>query len=1158
MKPSVRFNTPFDDEDEEDTLPERGDNSHLNFSRSPSFGNGRNNGKTSHDPQKPFQGQNFVLYGYEESEKQNLEHMIKSQGGSVSHSLSNRTTYFVMTRSKYNTEEIEDMVRFNKSIHIVSEDFVYDSENNVHHLRDAEVFENIGGPVNEKYSRRHTFHQSNSWGPGSTNGDHSPYLSDERSSGLNNSGSELSSDDSDSSEYGDNIFLTNDAVEAETQDHMDNPTLNPNSQLSHDMQKERMEWQSFLASVLTGEVIKSEKRRLSGTSRQASNIAYHLWFQINTTLRRLPNDLNESRRQVDEVLKEVIDFEVKPGDVPAFDQVVEILRKVDVCESLYPSRRAMMTDKALYKSLEFQNNLDALNSWLTVTRSFQTQLKILQNWTGSDDLEIARPKDAPADAENPSFLERILKENSLKQTFEKRTLSTLTSLLLKAKRVMIENAVIFEKMKLPPYIDELPQLLNFPTKLMKECMKLLLEYANILNDPTTMMVQQMMDDFQISLSLACKIKHQYFELVKPTKGWMIPSSIDENYDTVLLESLRFYLTLLQLKIKSGYKTVFFKEAEILDSEWAFLSGICRHIAGGETETAEQFCMLTNKLIQSVITYFDSELDHVPNDLDCANKSKVYNKILDSVRLRSRKLLRFTKFLLGELENAAEYHIDDTNYPSFIEGLERTNHVLVYPDTFNDDGVCFIVEPSLHDRPEQIQKLLKSVLASYDKRPDDKKPDDKRPDDDSEIKGLEYVVILSPRVSFEWNGVVMAVSMEQFNLDLKPHHTRLVADGAYRLQACKQRFRKSVDNCYIKVLTETRPNVPDANREATKIKKTIYKLVNKIIDSVNTIRNRTRNGECQDLIENCFSFATEVGQRAFRYLHREAWRSHLNVKLTRMSIDWVSFICDDCVPTDRKTFRWAVIALEFAMATNRGNNILSLTESEFAMLRSKVGMCMRLFISHVDIMGARSSFEAQEQQRQGSVGNGDMGQSIVQQVKKYRGQIHIGECVNATQEGLIAAIRQLEFKRAQREQEHRLVGKVLEEDQQNRPLVFLASSSSNISLRWQQGKFIGGGTFGSVYLAVNLDTGDLMAVKEIRFHDPSSLTKLYKQVKDEMSVMEMLDHPNIVSYYGIEVHRDRVYIFMEYCSGGSLASQLEHGRIENEKVVQFYAFQMLQG
>src|SRR5205085_4484089 len=95
-------------------------------------------------------------------------------------------------------------------------------------------------------------------------------------------------------------------------------------------------------------------------------------------------------------------------------------------------------------------------------------------------------------------------------------------------------------------------------------------------------------------------------------------------------------------------------------------------------------------------------------------------------------------------------------------------------------------------------------------------------------------------------------------------------------------------------------------------------------------------------------------------------------------------------------------------------------------------------------------------------------------------------------------------------------------------------------------------------AINLDTSDLMAVKEIRFQNSSSLSTLYQSIKEEMSVMEMLDHPNIVSYYGIEVHRDKVYIFMEYCQGGSLASLLEHGRVEDENVIKFYVVQMLYG
>jgi mitogen-activated protein kinase kinase kinase len=62
----------------------------------------------------------------------------------------------------------------------------------------------------------------------------------------------------------------------------------------------------------------------------------------------------------------------------------------------------------------------------------------------------------------------------------------------------------------------------------------------------------------------------------------------------------------------------------------------------------------------------------------------------------------------------------------------------------------------------------------------------------------------------------------------------------------------------------------------------------------------------------------------------------------------------------------------------------------------------------------------------------------------------------------------------------------------------------------------------------------------------------------MGVLEVLDHPNVVSYHGIEVHRDRVYIFMEFCSGGSLANLLEHGRIEDEQVIMVYALQLLEG
>ena len=226
-----------------------------------------------------------------------------------------------------------------------------------------------------------------------------------------------------------------------------------------------------------------------------------------------------------------------------------------------------------------------------------------------------------------------------------------------------------------------------------------------------------------------------------------------------------------------------------------------------------------------------------------------------------------------------------------------------------------------------------------------------------------------------------------------------------------------------------------------------------------------------------------------------------------------------------------------------------------MLRQKVATCMTLLIHHFDILGAKSSSEARkEKEKQEELLKmkiADM-QLIEDDFPEYApergGTTFVDSKARVFWDKVATAIREIEDARAINGLEHRTLGKVLNDEiPEDRSLSFLASSSFNISVRWQQGKFIGAGAFGSVYLALNLDSGSLMAVKEIKFQELSGLPNLYSQIKDELSVMEMLHHPNVVEYYGIEVHRDKVYIFEEYCQGGSLAALLEHGRIEDEGI-----------
>lgn len=473
---------------------------------------------------------------------------------------------------------------------------------------------------------------------------------------------------------------------------------------------------------------------------------------------------------------------------------------------------------------------------------------------------------------------------------------------------------------------------------------------------------------------------------------------------------------------------------------------------------------------------------------------------------------------------------------FYDTLVYSGHLLV--ETQNSNSQIYIIAcPALADRPKDIQSLLGSCYHAEDNPEDPSNP---------------YVLILHPEQAIEWAGQrIEASTIRQPPLEVQVSRMRLVADGSQqRLANAKISFQHAT-GAELVVLNEQRANLPRVNGELKKIKRTAFKLSNTIMESVEIIRKQTMGLECQELIQTCFAFATEFGQRSLLYMDPNR-RAMNNMKLMKLALDWVSFICDDCVASDRKTFRWAVVALEFAMLMTRGQNILSISTDEYSKLRAKVAGCMSLLISHFDIMGARSTMAAQAEKERLDA---SLGKSRLD-VSRLKDD---DESARAVQEQWMDQLAEIDHIRIQRESEIKALGRVLEDSNEaDRALTYLSASATNVTLRWQQGQFVGGGTFGSVYAALNLDSGQMMAVKEIRLQDPQLIPTIVSQIKDEMGVLQVLDHPNIVQYYGIEPHRDKVYIFMEFCDGGSLAGLLEHGRIEDETVIMVYALQMLEG
>jgi mitogen-activated protein kinase kinase kinase len=709
----------------------------------------------------------------------------------------------------------------------------------------------------------------------------------------------------------------------------------------------------MLSSVLNGDVIRSEKQRLGSTDstrkRGDPEERYAIWLGIkaNKSGRRLEDEkrfLEEFRKtEVDRILEDVVRFEVKEGEgMPsAYDQVVAILDKVELVESIYQSHRAVTSEKPIYASLSFQYNLDALISWLSITGSLRMQLQILKNWTGSETLSISAAGDR-------SFIERILKESGVKGTFERRIMSVLKGMVRRTKQAMTTNAAAFRRMRLPTHIEELRQLAQFPSNLLEEFLKLRLEYTENLIKPVGAgglgAIAELVEDSSISLGLAARIKEETLDLDTPADGWTITNSLSATYDSVFLASLRFYFRLLNWRLRSSAETVFFKEVEMLETEWEFLTEqVAPWLQGGDMEIAEQFCKLEEELLRKVNSYFQAQMSVAPGSFQPGGANEVAadgslsnanlavpspslnnpqvnvarwykSRVLENVRARSRKLLRFMKSLISEFELAAEYLL--MNLDDLISRLQATGHILIdvtgSGKGVTPQGYLVFASPSLLDRPAAVKKLLRACSTRYENFRED--------------IGDGYVLLVSPGRDkhITWRGgKVMKLNdpASAKGYRLKPERVRLVADNGELLVECRRVFEAAAGSTCVKLKKESRAHVYSVHMALKGVKRTLFNLTEVVLGSVRVVRdlirkmNFARTGEMgvlHDLIQEWFIFASDFGNKALRHVGGLTRRKTLQRSFVRLGIEWLDFVVVDCVNTDKRTYRWSLIALEFAM------------------------------------------------------------------------------------------------------------------------------------------------------------------------------------------------------------------------------------------------------
>jgi mitogen-activated protein kinase kinase kinase len=393
--------------------------------------------------------------------------------------------------------------------------------------------------------------------------------------------------------------------------------------------RERLEWQTMLASVLDGDVLKSEKTRiadaLATSGEEQDKYNHNLWLGIRAKIMGTGEEeerkrLEDLRLRVDPVINEVLNFrarDLESGDDPgaiALQQVNEVLQHLDIVHSLYPTHKALHLDKPVIAEPDFQAHRDALITWSTIFTSLRRQINVLRKWTGSETLDVTAPvtntdsplgvrytlSDSGPVADGTTFLERAMKEESIQMTFAKGFMTTVHSLIGASRDAQVNLAHLLNKMNLPSFERELVPLISFPTQLALASLRVRLDYAQKLKEPAVIIIDQMTDDLKLNIGIACTLERQYEAFLSPDPGgnWNLPPCISDNYDAVVLDALSFFFKLIHWKLKSGAKDIYFKETDLIESQWPTFNDVALTVPGGASMVAEHlwyvnsFCELS--------------------------------------------------------------------------------------------------------------------------------------------------------------------------------------------------------------------------------------------------------------------------------------------------------------------------------------------------------------------------------------------------------------------------------------------------------------------------------------------------------------------------------------------------------------------------------------
>uniref|UniRef100_A0A6N2KJ56 non-specific serine/threonine protein kinase n=1 Tax=Salix viminalis TaxID=40686 RepID=A0A6N2KJ56_SALVM len=106
-------------------------------------------------------------------------------------------------------------------------------------------------------------------------------------------------------------------------------------------------------------------------------------------------------------------------------------------------------------------------------------------------------------------------------------------------------------------------------------------------------------------------------------------------------------------------------------------------------------------------------------------------------------------------------------------------------------------------------------------------------------------------------------------------------------------------------------------------------------------------------------------------------------------------------------------------------------------------------------------------------------------------------------------------------------------------------------RYEIGRTLGEGTFAKVKFARNVETKENVAIK-ILDKEKVLKHKMIGQIKREISTMKLIRHPNVVRMHEVMASKTKIYIVLEFVTGGELFDKIaSKGRLKEDEARMYF-------